>query len=90
MSALELTWPNGIHATLVEVDGDKAVVESGAAAAPGTPLALMAPRLGAQLQIKVRGCRKLSDEPLTFRIEGRFVNLSGAQRSALLAAFNAG
>ncbi len=87
MSAIELTWPNGAHARILESDGDRAVVESETAAAPGTPLtfnAAIGEATSAKIQIKVRGCKKIADEPVTFRIEGRFMNLSAALRGKLL------
>jgi hypothetical protein len=81
-------WERGGRATIVHSDGQRVSVDSDAAAAPGTPLTghvVAGPLEGTPLQIKVRGCRRISQDPACFRIEGRFVNLSAKQRTALLA-----
>lgn len=91
MSGIAIEWERGGRARIVESDGAQVVVESEIAAAPGTPLAGRAlPEVAedatpTRYEIKVRGCRKIADAPLRFRIEGRFVNLSAAERAQLLA-----
>lgn len=86
--SLEVAWNRGGTAVLVETDGGRVSVDSDVAAAPGTPLAgrVKGSALdGAPLLVKVRGCRRINQEPPLYRIEGRFVNLSSKERASLLA-----
>lgn len=69
----------GGTARLVSTDGDAVTVLSSVSAPPGTPLE--GELEGSGYRIKVRACRRTEEDPeLPFRIEGRFQNLSRAQR----------
>ena len=81
---IEVTWTRGGSGVIVETDGRFAVVESDTPAAPGTPLVGQTSSPEARYEIKVRSCRRLSEAPVRYRVDGRFVNLSGRQRQALL------
>ncbi len=88
---IAITWDRGGQAILLETDGARVSVESDAAAAPGTPLAgkfTGGPLGGRPLLIKVRGCRRVNQEPTRYQIDGRFVNLSSKERASLLAALD--
>jgi hypothetical protein len=69
----------GGRAELVETDGERVVIDATRAAPPGSTLE--ASLDGVRYSIKVRACKKQS---AAFRIEGRWVNLSRAQRDRLL------
>jgi hypothetical protein len=79
---IELVLEGGALAAIESMDGDRVVLLATAAAPPG---ALLPARLGTGeggYRIKVRGCRR--DAQLDrFRIEGRFVNLTRADRERL-------
>jgi hypothetical protein len=80
--ALELV--GGKSALLVAIEGEVATVDTDAASPPGATLELLV--LGAPARLKVRRCRRLPeavDNP-RFRIEGRWLSLSRAQRAHLL------
>ena len=81
---LELALDGGGTARLEESDGNRVVLLATRASPPGSTLA---GRTGddAPYLVKVRGCRRIDDaEPAQFRIEGRWVNLSRAQRARVL------
>lgn len=80
----KLLWDKGGEATAVETDANHVTLDSTTAAPPGAPIAGKTPE-GVSYQVKVRGCRKISADPVLFRIDGRFVNLSRQQRAVLLA-----
>ncbi len=81
---MRLDLTKGGHAELVETDGDSVVVVSTAPSPPGSPLE--GSEAGVTFQIKVRSCRRVGpEEPARFRIEGRWVNLSRAQRERVLS-----
>lgn len=69
----------GGRAELVETDGERVVLEATRAAPPGSRLD--ATLDGVDYSIKVRACKKSG---ATFRIEGRWVNLSRGQRERVL------
>jgi hypothetical protein len=69
----------GGSAELVETDGDHVVVEATRSAPPGATLS--ATLDGVAYSIKVRGAKRTGD---VFRIEGRWVNLSRAQRERVV------
>lgn len=78
MTALALS--RGGTAEVLETDGDTVTVLSTLSSPPGSPLE---GRLDDwTLRIKVKSCKREGDG---FRIEGRWVNLSRAQRDRLLA-----
>ncbi|HTV21842.1 MAG TPA: hypothetical protein VMG12_24300 [Polyangiaceae bacterium] len=75
------------QARLVETDGHRAVVESTLPFAAGATLVGTDPATSTEYRIKVRGGKRIDDT--WFRIEGRFVSLTKAEREELLAAFAA-
>lgn len=72
------------QARLVESDGQRAIVESTLPFAAGATLIGIDLATGGEYRIKVRGGRRIDDT--WFRIEGRFVSLTKAERDAVLAA----
>jgi hypothetical protein len=81
MKVLELVRGGSI--SILEVTGEQVVVLSSRASPPGSPLE--AALDGGSLRIKVRSCQKVEpdDGGRTYRIEGRLVSLTRAQREAL-------
>ncbi len=80
---IELALKKGGRARVVATDGDNVTLLSSAAAPPGTPLEAELDR--EHYRVKVRACRRTEEDPeLVFRIEGRFQNLSRAQRGRLV------
>ena len=75
------------QARLVESDGHHAVVESTLPFAAGSTLVGIDPATSAEYRVKVRGGRRI--DATWFRIEGRFVSLTKAERERLLAALAA-
>jgi hypothetical protein len=71
------------QARLVESDGQRAVVEASLPFAAGATLVASDDVTQLEYRIKVRGGRRLDNG--WFRIEGRFVSLTKADREALLA-----
>jgi hypothetical protein len=71
----------GGEAAIVENQGDHVTVRSSVASPPGSTLSMRHGELS--VLVKVRGCKKLEDGELPFRIEGRFVSLTRAVREAL-------
>jgi hypothetical protein len=76
-----LSIVNGGEAAIVENQGDHVVVRSSVASPPGSTLSLKHGELS--LQVKVRGCKRLAESQLPFRIEGRLVSFTRAAREAL-------
>jgi len=63
-------------------DANHVVVDVSAPSPPGSTLELLV--ANATLGVKVRSCRRLPGaEPARYRVEGRWVSLSRAQREAL-------
>jgi hypothetical protein len=79
-----LVLANGGAASIVENDGDHVTVRSSMASPPGSTLALEQREL--TVQVKVRGCKRIDDSALPFRIEGRLVSLTRAGREQLFGA----
>lgn len=75
------------RARLLETDGQRVAVESTLPFAAGATLVGTDPETQAEYRIKVRGGRRVGDA--AFRIEGRFVSLTKAERERLLAALAA-
>jgi hypothetical protein len=75
------------QARLVETDGQRAVLESTLPFAAGATLVGVDPATGTEYRVKVRGGKRIDDT--WFRIEGRFVSLTKAERELLLAALAA-
>ncbi len=82
----ELALPAGGAAVIVALDGDHVTLLAPAASPPGS--SLVASFEGQTLTIKVRGSRRTppDESGRCFRVEGRFVSLSRAQRLALTGA----
>lgn len=81
MKILELV--RGGTLQVLEFNGEHVVVLSTLSSPPGSPLEAMLD--GGTLRIKVRSCQKVAadDAGRTFRIEGRLVSLTRAQRESL-------
>jgi hypothetical protein len=75
------------RARLVETDGQRAVLESTLPFAAGATLVGVDAATGTEYRVKVRGGKRIDDT--WFRIEGRFVSLTKAERELLLAALAA-
>ena len=71
----------GGEAAIVENDGDHVTVRCSVASPPGSTLALV--HEGLNVQVKVRGCKRLAEPDLPFKIEGRLVSLTRAGREQL-------
>ena len=76
-----LTLANGGPAAIVENQGDHVTVRSSVPSPPGSTLALFQQALS--VQVKVRGCKRVAEGELPFRIEGRLVSLTRAGREQL-------
>jgi hypothetical protein len=85
-----MTWRLPDHgqgegqARLIESDGLHAVVESTLPFAAGATLTAIESETGNEYRIKVRGGRRI--DATWFRIEGRFVSLTKAERERMLAS----
>lgn len=80
---LSLSWVDGGGAEVVETDGQRVVVLSTRAAAPGQPLTARAALASAtEVRIKVQGCRREADG--RFRIQGRWLDLTRAMREEIV------
>jgi len=78
-AAIRFTWARSGSGVLVTTDGESVTLLSSVAAPPGSPLE--GSLEGATYRVKVRSCRRTDESPdHPFRIEGRFQNLSRAQR----------
>jgi hypothetical protein len=76
-----LTLARGGAAAIVENQGDHVTVHSSAPSPPGSTLAL--DHQGLPVLVKVRGCKRINEGELPFRIEGRLVSLTRAAREQL-------
>ena len=76
-----LTIVSGGEAAIVENQGDFVVVRSSVASPPGSTLSMKSGELA--VAVKVRGCKRLQESSLPFRIEGRLVSFTRAAREAL-------
>ncbi|HWZ88290.1 MAG TPA: hypothetical protein VNW92_05550 [Polyangiaceae bacterium] len=79
-----LTLASGGAAAIVENQGDHVTLRSSIASPPGSTLSL--DHLGLLVLVKVRGCKRIDDGALPFRIEGRLVSLTRAGREQLFGA----
>jgi len=79
-----LELASGGPACLIENSGDHVTVRSAKPSPPGSTLALV--HHGLALQVKVRGCKRVAEDEMPFRIEGRFVSLTRAGREQLFGA----
>jgi hypothetical protein len=80
---LVLELEGGGTFTVVDTDGDLVVLSSTRALPPGAPARAHVAGDAATWVVKVRGSRA---EGSGFRVEGRFVNLTRAQRERALRA----
>jgi hypothetical protein len=78
---VSLSIVNGGDAAIVENQGDHVVVRSSLASPPGSTLSMKHGELA--VLVKVRGCKRLAESQLPFRIEGRLVSFTRAARDAL-------
>ncbi len=78
---IPLAIVSGGEAAIVENQGDYVVVRSSVASPPGSTLSMKHGELAVLL--KVRGCKRLAENPLPFRIEGRLVSFTRLAREAL-------
>lgn len=76
-----LSIVNGGEAAIVQNQGDHVVVRSSVASPPGSTLSMRHGELS--VQVKVRGCKRLAEAQLPFRIEGRLVSFTRAARETL-------
>ena len=76
-----LTIVTGGEAAIVENEGDHVVVRSSIASPPGSTLSMRHGEL--PVLVKVRGCKRLEESQLPFRIEGRLVSFTRAARETL-------
>jgi len=83
MTLLQLSWRDGGEAELIETDGQRVVLLSSRAAAPGQPLsARVAMASAVELRVKVQGCSRQADG--RFRIHGRWLDLTRAMRDEIV------
>jgi len=78
---MRLCLSDGSKVTLLESDGEQAVLLSPQPAPSGTPL-MIRNDTGAEFQLKVNRCQK-SANPGEFRIEARWVTLSRKDKAWL-------
>lgn len=76
-----LTIDQGGEAAIVENLGDYVVVRSSVASPPGSTLSMKHGEL--PVLVKVRGCKRLPESQLPFRIEGRLVSFTRVARETL-------
>jgi len=76
-----LTIVSGGAAAIVENQGDHVVVRSSVASPPGSTLSMKHGDIS--VLVKVRGCKRLPEPELPFRIEGRLVSFTRAARDVL-------
>ena len=82
-----LSIVSGGQAAIVENNGDHVFVRSSVASPPGSTLTL---RHGeTPVLVKVRGCKRIDESELPFRIEGRLVTCTRATREAMFGALPA-
>ena len=79
----ELGLPSGATAVVLETDGERVTLLAQAASPPGS--SLTASFEGTTVTVKVRGSQRVEPDAAgrCFKVEGRFVSLSRAQRLAL-------
>jgi hypothetical protein len=76
-----LSIVNGGEAAIVENQGDHVTVRSSVASPPGSTLSMKHGDFS--VLVKVRGCKRLGENELPFRIEGRLVSFTRAAREAM-------
>lgn len=83
---LVLTFPGRGAATVVESDGSVVLLDAGFSSPPGSPIVGTAEGGSYSYKVKVRSSKKQPGEPARFLIEGRFVDLTKAQRERVVTA----
>jgi hypothetical protein len=73
----------GGTADLVDTNGDRVTLRASRPFPPGAPLVGTARDGSGALRVKVRGSRRVKAADAAFLVEGRFVNLTRAQREHL-------
>jgi hypothetical protein len=79
-----LSIASGGEAAIVEILGDHVVVRASVASPPGSTLSMKHGDL--PVLVKVRGCKRLAESQLPFRIEGRLLSFTRAAREALFGS----
>ena len=82
-----LTIVTGGEAAIVENQGDHVVVRASVASPPGSTLSMRHGEL--PVLVKVRGCKRLEESDLPFRIEGRLVSFTRVAREELFGQASA-
>jgi hypothetical protein len=77
---MEFALEDGSRASILESDGERVVLSAERAAPPGATLKLRVSAEAESYDVKVRSCRREGEAEPSFRIEGRWVNLTRAQR----------
>lgn len=78
--SLSILLTRGGTAHLLVIDGDRAALSSPVASPPGSTLTGTVAGVSAELQLKVKSCKKEGDR---FRIEGRLRNTTRELRDRL-------
>lgn len=82
---MKLVLASGGWAEVVATDGNHVELRASSPSPPGSTLVGVSEGKGPPYRVKVRSCRRAPEgPPPVYRIEGRFVDLSREQRSALL------
>ena len=77
----ELELEDGTSASILETDGDRVVLSAEKPAPPGASLRLRFVDESGTYVVKVRGSRRVEEAGVeSFRVEGRWVNLTRVQR----------
>jgi hypothetical protein len=80
---MKLTWESGESGVVRQLVGEeRVVVDATMPAAPGTPLSGLNAE-GLAYRLKVKSCRKIADDPLCYRLEGRLLNITREARERL-------
>ncbi|HVU05563.1 MAG TPA: hypothetical protein VHE30_27635 [Polyangiaceae bacterium] len=82
--------PGGHEGRVLRTDGAAVAIQSTLPSPPGSLVTFLLEGTAATYKMKVRGCRKSEGADLPFTIEGRFVDLTRAQRDAILRAAASG
>jgi hypothetical protein len=73
-------------ATLIEMLGDNATLRCDFSAPPGAPITGLLMSCNQMIQLKVRDCTRVPNQPDQFMLRGRWMNLSRGARDALLGS----
>lgn len=80
---MKLTWQSGGSGVVRQLVGEeRVVVDAAMPAAPGTPLSGLNAD-GLCYRLKVKSCRKIADDPVCYRLEGRLLNVTREARERL-------